>query len=327
MKDKLVSVIMPVYNAEHTIRIALDSILNQTHTNIEILIADDGSKDDSMRVIDSYTDARIKKFHNTENMGYTRTCNKLFTLATGDFITFQDADDRSTLNRVERLLEAFEKDDKLYLCGSQFVRFNDRKGKELIKSNHVTSDNDIKKHIEERKRLPIIPGTAMFKRDLLNTIGGYRLFYDRVGCEHVDWCLLISEKYPVGNVEDVLYEYCYVSNSFSRVNIVNDFKKYHISDICWFLKKQRNDLGFDALQDDRAKVEFDSYINTLKNNFEVNRYNVYRRVILNRLDNMDFRSSWNLYKDAIKEDRVDKIKISVLFLYRFTRTYIKSIFK
>ena len=74
----LVSVLLPAHNAEKYINETIDSILAQTYTNFELLIADDCSTDDTRKIIDSYSDNRIKCFHNSENLRKPKTRQKLF---------------------------------------------------------------------------------------------------------------------------------------------------------------------------------------------------------------------------------------------------------
>jgi glycosyltransferase involved in cell wall biosynthesis len=76
----LVSVLMPVYNAEKYIADAIQSMIDQTYANIEILVTDDCSTDGSGSIIDQFTDRRIRKFKNPTNIGYLKTCNNLFNL-------------------------------------------------------------------------------------------------------------------------------------------------------------------------------------------------------------------------------------------------------
>ena len=117
-KEAVISVIIPAYNAELFIAKAIQCVLNQTYPHFEILIADDASTDNTRNIIDSFNDSRIKRFHNSENMGYLKTCNKLFSKASGDYITFQDADDVSVENRLEIQINEFLKDTELGLCTS-----------------------------------------------------------------------------------------------------------------------------------------------------------------------------------------------------------------
>jgi glycosyltransferase involved in cell wall biosynthesis len=104
-----ISVIIPCYNAGKYIREAVDSILNQTYKNLEILLIDDGSSDETRSVIDDYVkkDVRVLPVYNDINLGLIRTLNKGMQLATGDYIARMDADDISALNRIEVLHDYF----------------------------------------------------------------------------------------------------------------------------------------------------------------------------------------------------------------------------
>ncbi len=89
----MISVIVPVYNAQSTVQRCIDSILSQTYRDIELLLIDDGSDDDTPRILNEYKkDPRVRLFH-TENGGVSCARNCGLDYATGDFITFVDADD------------------------------------------------------------------------------------------------------------------------------------------------------------------------------------------------------------------------------------------
>lgn len=100
---------MPVYNAADFLKETMDSILNQTHTDFEFLIVNDGSTDNSEDIILSYNDSRIRYFKK-ENGGESSARNYLLQQAKGEFIVFQDADDVSLPNRFELLLQGFHAD-------------------------------------------------------------------------------------------------------------------------------------------------------------------------------------------------------------------------
>src|SRR5687768_17852524 len=84
MQKPLVTVLMPVYNGEKYLREAIDSILTQTLTNFEFLIIDDGSKDNSIEIINSYKDPRIKLVKNETNLGISKTLNRGIELAAAE---------------------------------------------------------------------------------------------------------------------------------------------------------------------------------------------------------------------------------------------------
>ena len=119
MNEK-VSVIMSVYNAEQTLVNSIESIINQTYKNLEILICDDFSTDDSLKILETYKsqDKRIQIIKNNENIGLTKSLNKLIKKATGKYIARHDADDISMLYRIEKQLSALKNPKKeLLLAG------------------------------------------------------------------------------------------------------------------------------------------------------------------------------------------------------------------
>src|SRR5450830_803139 len=88
----LVSVLLPVYNGELYIREAIESILAQTYSNFELIIINDGSSDDSERIINSFLDPRIR-YYRQENQGLPATLNRGIELSKGEIIARQDQDD------------------------------------------------------------------------------------------------------------------------------------------------------------------------------------------------------------------------------------------
>jgi glycosyltransferase involved in cell wall biosynthesis len=121
----LISVIMPVYNGGPFLQSAIQSILDQTYQNFELLIIDDCSKDNSPEVVRSFKDPRIHFVQNTKNLGLAGNRNKALGLAKGEFIAIMDNDDLSHPRRLELQLEAFLQDPTLSLCGSWAEVIND----------------------------------------------------------------------------------------------------------------------------------------------------------------------------------------------------------
>lgn len=111
-KEGLITVIMPAYNAEGQLRRALESVINQTYTNLEILVIDDGSEDATGDVADSYAvmDSRVKVLH-VKNGGEAKSRNLGIKVASGDYIAFCDADDCMWPEMLERMYCAILKDN------------------------------------------------------------------------------------------------------------------------------------------------------------------------------------------------------------------------
>ncbi len=101
MSELNISVVIPVYNREDTISRAIDSVINQTIDNFEIVVVDDGSTDNTLEIIRSYEDDRIKIIKNSTNKGANAARNVGIRNATGDIISFLDSDDRYAENNLE----------------------------------------------------------------------------------------------------------------------------------------------------------------------------------------------------------------------------------
>lgn len=110
-KKPLISVIMPVYNGEEYIKQAIDSILNQTINNFELIIINDGSTDCTEDIIMSYNDKRIRYIKNDANLKLIKTLNKGISIAKGDYISRMDADDIAVNNLFQKQIEVFKNDD------------------------------------------------------------------------------------------------------------------------------------------------------------------------------------------------------------------------
>ncbi len=116
----LVSIIMPVYNAEEYLDSSISSILKQTFKNFEFIIIDDASTDNSLKIIKKYSkiDKRIKIIRNKKNLGLNASINKGFEIARGRYIARMDADDFSLKKRLLRQYSYLERHPKIFLVGS-----------------------------------------------------------------------------------------------------------------------------------------------------------------------------------------------------------------
>lgn len=114
-----ISVILPAYNAEKYLHEAIDSILNQTYKNFELIILNDGSTDKTEEIILSYVDPRIRYIKNEENLKLIKTLNKGIVLARGKYIARMDADDISLPDRLEKEFDFMEKHPDISACSSK----------------------------------------------------------------------------------------------------------------------------------------------------------------------------------------------------------------
>ena len=113
----LITVLMPVYNGAKYLNEAIDSILNQTFSDFELLIIDDGSTDQSIDLIKAYNDPRIKLIVNKKNIGQSATLNKGLELARGKYIARMDQDDISMPERLKKQMGFMDEYPKFAVPG------------------------------------------------------------------------------------------------------------------------------------------------------------------------------------------------------------------
>ncbi|OGI02819.1 MAG: hypothetical protein A2Y25_03245 [Candidatus Melainabacteria bacterium GWF2_37_15] len=115
----LISVCMPSYNHERFIREAIESVLNQTYKNFELIIVDDCSTDNAVNIIKSYNDPRIRFYQNESNLKGLKTTNAAVSMAKGDFIAILHSDDKYDHHFLEEIVKAYNKYpyNKVFIAG------------------------------------------------------------------------------------------------------------------------------------------------------------------------------------------------------------------
>lgn len=164
---KLVSVIMPLYNSEAFVKEAVESILNQTYQQIELIVINDGSTDKSDLVIKGFNDKRIRYVNNSINKGIVSTINKGLLLSKGKYIARMDADDIALPNRLAKQVNLLETQPDIKLCGTTAIAI-DKQGKKLVKLNRPVKDDEIK--VFNLFRNAFIHPTIMADADLIKKI-------------------------------------------------------------------------------------------------------------------------------------------------------------
>lgn len=120
-----ISVLMPVYNGERYLNAAINSILNQTFTDFELIICNDCSTDKSENIINSYNDKRIVYLKNENNSGIVFTRNKLFSVAKGEFYAIMDCDDIAMPNKLKKQYSFLRKNTDYGICGTWAKQVNE----------------------------------------------------------------------------------------------------------------------------------------------------------------------------------------------------------
>lgn len=142
-KRPLVSIIMPVYNAGSYLSLALNSVLNQTYENFEIIVIDDASTDNSFQILKGYKEKfpqKITLVRNKRNMGVAYSSNKAIDIAKGDFIARMDSDDLMFQDRLENQVNFLVNSPDHIFVGGQVVEISE--GGEFLGERKYPLDNE-----------------------------------------------------------------------------------------------------------------------------------------------------------------------------------------
>jgi glycosyltransferase involved in cell wall biosynthesis len=216
----LVSVIMPVYNGEKYLRESVESILVQSYTHFELIIVNDGSTDDTKKILSSYNDHRISIIHLEKNKGAAIALNMGIQAAKGEWIAIQDADDISLPNKLEEQMRYINEHKDVFAVGSLIecisgtANVNKRHLQKESTRNYLSS----KEHINAYRFYlnPLCHGSVLFSKSIFNKAGGYDSQYKI--CYDYDLWLKILEFSPIHKIPLVLYQYRIHSDSISRKN-------------------------------------------------------------------------------------------------------------
>lgn len=208
MDKPLVSVIMSVYNPNiDDFKIAIMSILNQTYSNFEFIIIDDGSEIDLQTIIDTFEDDRIIFLKNEKNKGLPANLNKAIVLANGEYIARMDDDDISLPERFQKQVEYLETNKNIGVLGSYAITIG--ASRRLMKT--PITHNDIK--AKTIFRSPMIHPTVMFRSSVIKG-NLYDEKYKR-GQDYELWSRLVW-KTEFANLDQILLKYRMREAHFSK---------------------------------------------------------------------------------------------------------------
>lgn len=307
----LISIILPVYNAEKYIERALKSLVNQSYKNIEILCIDDGSKDNSYNIIKEFKDERIKLFKQ-ENSGPAKARNVGLSNSKGEYIMFCDADDWYEPNMCELMLETLiNQNVDFVVCGCNVVNtYNTSvRHKWELKYYEVKFRGYCNIGIYEFLMLNSMLWNKIFKKKIIDKYGikfidgyehdDYNFFYKYLSCSNYFYS--IDKKiynYDISNPQSVMslyfndnikprkkLDFIYSSHNLIDFVILHDFREQVVDGImemykecilsfCLFLNKEQiKELVIIQKEFFKDKPEFDKYeyIKEIRNT-EVSKY-------------------------------------------------------
>lgn len=170
-----ITVLISVHNGEKYLKEAVDSILNQDYKDFEFLIIDDASTDNTSKILNNYSDPRIKIIKNITNLGLTKSLNIGIREARGEYIARMDADDISLSERLQIQIDFMDANKDIILTGS-WAQLIDQNGKNLSIAK-VTDDINIIKYSFILGKPPFIHSSWMFRKEIIKDLGGYNESY------------------------------------------------------------------------------------------------------------------------------------------------------
>ena len=190
---------MPIYNGEKYMRQSIESVINQTYKNWELIIIDDCSIDSTPEIAKEYAknDNRIKYYRNESNLKLPRGLNKGFSLSKGEFLTWTSDDNLYYSTAIERMVETLHKEKTDFVFATCDVINENGEVVEIIKA-----PKDYKRAI---LHVDFVGACFLYTRNVYETIGEYDP--SKILVEDYDYWLRIFCRFDVSNIQDVLYQY------------------------------------------------------------------------------------------------------------------------
>jgi glycosyltransferase EpsE len=208
-----ISVLMGIYNCATTLEHAVASIQNQTYTNWELILCEDGSSDNTYEIAKELAakDNRIVLLRNERNMGLNATLNRCLAAATGDYIARMDGDDDCVPERFEKQIAFLESHPEFQIISSPMILFDENGEWGCTKSPEYPQPEDT------------VGGTAfchaavMLKKDCMDRVGGYTEDRRMLRVEDVNlWIKLYAAGYRGYNIQEPLYRMRNDQNALNR---------------------------------------------------------------------------------------------------------------
>ncbi len=224
MKQPLLTVVMPAYNTEKYIKEAIDSVLNQTFQNFELLIINDGSTDGTTEVVKKFNDKRIRLIELSKNKGIAHCRNLGLKEAKGEYLAWIDSDDINLPTRFEKQINFLEENQDFGGCGTWLSRF---KGDKTLYVLKVYANSEKIRAALLFKPASIPNSTAMLR---MNEIKKHELWYNEELkiAEDYDFIFRCSRKFNFSNIQEVLYKYRDSETSIMKEYEDQDQKSFDI---------------------------------------------------------------------------------------------------
>lgn len=303
----LVSIIVPVYNAEKYLNRCIDSILSQTMTDFELLLIDDGSKDESGCICDEYAekDARVRVFHKP-NGGVSSARNLGLDNAKGKWITFVDADDRCSCNYLEHLLSKVDDDTDLIISYAVICDSTGEKA-EVYPEYRVNATNFERLFVDSDMHWHTSPWAKLYRASIIyeNSLRFNEMMHIGEDADFLFSFMLITDKIYVSSDTDYYYT-CDVSGSLTkRINTIDSEIASYRTILCLVNRtiQQKN------IKDNRSLDNLGwlvaSYVRRVLNSLYYNDAQSYQRIDL--IKSLDIDSYIRYSKNALWKEQVGRV--------------------
>lgn len=250
-QNPLISVIISVYNGDKFLSEALESLLTQSYSHLEVVIVNDGSTDGTQYKLNSYAaqDSRLKVFHTT-NQGPAKARNIAFSHTTGALVAVMDSDDICHPKRLEVQLKFLQENSDIALVGSYYRQINS-KGHRIKSIDALpTEPESLRDYLKDRN--PLCHGTMMVRREVFEALGGYREVFHQA--EDYDLFLRTSEQYDIALIPEILYHHRVHGQSLSTTERLVQLQMRNFAQ---YTARQRRETGQDILADLHAPQQLE----------------------------------------------------------------------
>lgn len=228
MDEELISIITPTYNCGKFIGETIETVLNQTYKNWEMIIVDDASKDNTEEVVSTYKDPRIRYIRLTENSGAAIARTRAMQEAKGKYMAFLDSDDLWKSNKLEAQIKFMKENNYNFVCSSyeQIDEQGNKNGK-IIKCKKKVDYNGV------LLSCPVGNSTVMYN---VQKLGKFEVPNIRKRNDDALWLKMLKKERYIYGQDEVLMEYRIRQNSISSNKL--DLVKYH-----WYLYREIEHLS------------------------------------------------------------------------------------
>jgi len=189
-----VSIVLPTYNGAKYLRQSIDSCLRQTYKNIELIIVDDGSMDETPQVIRSYEDERIKYIRHDKNMRLPYALNTGFAMATGEYLTWTSDDNYYAEDAIESMVSFLRINAEIDLVYADYCLIND--GGTVLRFVSVGPNEDLKEY-------NCIGSCFLYRRKVYEVLGGYNP--DAILVEDYEYWIRVFKRFKIQKLDKFIY--------------------------------------------------------------------------------------------------------------------------